>query len=120
MYAHEVIDEEFKEEKIKTRRIYKTFALVDFIFMLFMLVLFSHLMYAFFYLGYQQRSNWAIELPVAVIDVIIGITLGFSAFCLAKTLKKLTRIDQNNCIVYFHVINLFIYVVTLTVQLVFT
>ena len=95
MLTHNEIDADIRKERIRAKRVYKTFEVIDACFILVMACLYSLIEYCKIYSGDRAEMNLSLELSVSIIDVVIGSVLGLAALYLARSLRKSTGIGQN-------------------------
>ena len=112
---HSSIDQDIKAEKKRRKRISRNFAIVDAVFTVGIICLYGSLEYEYWYKNVVDTNlmNLLLNSFEPGFDSVIGFILVASSLYLTGQLRKTTRKKQNTCLLVWHQINFFLFIVTM-------
>ena len=110
---HNEIDWDIKWQNTLYRRVSIAFVAVDFALYLIFFGSFTSLQYEVIFHRGTLEAQKILKLLLPVLDVIVALILAFCALYLAKSLKKTTGSKPNVCLLFWHIVNIFLLTVML-------
>ena len=123
--SHDQIDADIQSVKDRNKKMHRIFFAIDILAALIIIALATFLEYKFFV--YHDRRDWdaihnmnfMLFLYPSILEITFSLILAGSAFYLTRSVRKTTGKKQNTCLLNWHILNLVVLIVTLTMYAIF-